>query len=81
MFVPQDKGISFGIKHVRHALYPNLGISTLFSAPFRLFQMNLVSKYKSRPFNILGLEIDYHTQQAVSQESAKGPMFIEGFFH
>lgn len=42
---------------------------------------NLVSKYKSRPFNILGLEIDYHTQQAVSQESAKGPMFIEGFYH
>lgn len=42
---------------------------------------NMVSKYKSRPFNILGLEIDYHTQQAVSQESAKGPMFIKGFFH
>lgn len=42
---------------------------------------NMVSKYKSRPFNILGLEIDYHTQQAVSQESAKGPMFIEGFFY
>lgn len=42
---------------------------------------NMVYKYKSRPFNILALETDCHTQQAVSQESAKGPMLIEGFFH
>lgn len=40
----------------------------------------MVSKYKSRPLNILALETDCHTQQAVSQESPKGPMFIEGLF-
>lgn len=72
----------FWYKACKACLIPKFGnFNSILCTFLFVSDENMVYKYKSRPFNILGLEIDYHTQQAVSQESAKGPMFIEGFFY